>query len=149
MFGSRFKDRQQRREQLRKMFAAQREEFTEDNLPTNIAVFFEDVIASLPEEARECNIEGLFDNALEEKQMQQERKPPSAHSVRFSLLSQKNAKYALVFKELGYEPSDEQKSTLGRQEYYEEVLQELLLPENIDTLIAAMNKAGIDIELLF
>lgn len=83
--------------------------------------------------------------ASTEKQMQQERKSPSSHSVRFALLSQNHAKYALVFKALGYEPSDEQKYTLGGLEYYEEALEKLLRPENIDKLIAAMSKEGIDV----
>ena len=83
--------------------------------------------------------------ASTEKPMQQQRKSPSRHSVRFALLSQNHAKYALVFKELGYVPSSEQLYTLGGLEIYEESLKVLLRPENIDKLIDAMSKEGIDV----
>jgi len=75
----------------------------------------------------------------------QEAKQPSSHAVRFALLSQNHARYALVFKELGFEPNETQRKILGGLEYYEEVLEELLQPENIGKLIAAMIKEGINV----
>lgn len=81
----------------------------------------------------------------EEKPTSPEPAEPSAHSVRFALFSQLHAKYAQVFKSLGFEPSDEQMFTLGGLEYYEEVVEELLKPDKIASLLAAMKKEGIDV----
>ncbi|KKM61812.1 hypothetical protein LCGC14_1527930 [marine sediment metagenome] len=58
--------RQERIEQLRKLFDAQVLEFSEDNMPTQIVTFMEDMLAALPESARECNVEGLFETAVVE-----------------------------------------------------------------------------------
>ena len=58
--------RDDRIQELRDLFDAQALEFREDNLPTQISTFFEDVLAAFPEGARECNIEGLFENVLRE-----------------------------------------------------------------------------------
>ena len=72
--------------------------------------------------------------------------PPTAHAVRFALFSQHHARYSQVFKSLGFEPSEEQQFTLGGLEYYEEVVEGLLKPENIGKLLAAMKNEGIDVE---
>lgn len=50
-------------ELLMEIFDAQEREFTEDNLPTAISTFFEDVVKALPEGSKDCNIEELFKNA--------------------------------------------------------------------------------------
>ena len=70
---------------------------------------------------------------------------PTAHAVRFALLSQNHQRYSLVFSRLGFTPNEDQISTLGGLEYYEDVLKELLLPENISELIEAMEKEGISV----
>lgn len=67
------------------------------------------------------------------------------HDVRFALFSQSHARYASVFSSLGYEPSPDQQEMLGGLEYYEEVLEELLKPDQIDRLIDTMRAEGIDV----
>jgi len=49
-----------------KVFDWQMRDFTEDNLPTNIATFFEDVLAALPESAKRCDVEALLEQVLQE-----------------------------------------------------------------------------------
>ncbi len=68
MFGTRagLSTRMLRYEALMEIFDAHQEEFTEDNLPTAISSFFEDVIKTLPEGSfKACNIERLFKSAQE------------------------------------------------------------------------------------
>lgn len=59
-----FVDQSERRYTLDKMITVMREHYTEDNLPTSIAAFFEDVLYSLPEGSEECNIEGLMEDEI-------------------------------------------------------------------------------------
>ena len=66
MFGPKYRLRHERRELLKKMFDAQVEEFFEDNNPTQIATFFEDVLRVLPNSYRTCEIEAIFKGAFEE-----------------------------------------------------------------------------------
>ena len=57
-----------RRNLLKKVYDSQVQEFTEDNEPTQIVTFFEDVINALPNIGVERNdLEALFKYALEEK----------------------------------------------------------------------------------
>lgn len=59
--GAGLSTRMLRYEALIEVFDAQQEEFTEDNLPTAISTFFEDVIKALPAGSfKACNIESLF-----------------------------------------------------------------------------------------
>lgn len=53
-----------RRDNLKRIFDNQVLDYTEDNLPTQVATFFEDAIAALPERAKDCDLEALFKNAL-------------------------------------------------------------------------------------
>ena len=66
MFGPKYKLRHERREALKKIFDQQVLDFTEDNLPTNIATFFEDMLAALPESAKRCDVEALVEQVLHE-----------------------------------------------------------------------------------
>ncbi len=54
------RNRQDRRDRLRKIFDEQVLEFTEDNLATNVQTFMEDMLAALPESSREVEVEKLF-----------------------------------------------------------------------------------------
>lgn len=56
-------ERHERIQKLRDLFDAQCLEFTEDNLPTNVQTFFEDVLAALPEGSRTFEVEKLFKSA--------------------------------------------------------------------------------------
>ncbi len=66
MFGPKIQRRHQRREMLKQLFDAHVSEFPEDNLPTHIASFLADALAAMPNSARECDVEGLFDRVLHE-----------------------------------------------------------------------------------
>lgn len=66
IFDPSYVGRKERRQELKKLYDAQVLDFTEDNIPTQVATFFEDAIAALPEDAkRHCDLELLFKNALE------------------------------------------------------------------------------------
>ncbi len=56
-------ERHERIQKLRDLFDAQCLEFTEDNLPTNVQTFFEDMLAALPECSRTFEVEKLFEAA--------------------------------------------------------------------------------------
>ena len=67
-FGALFstKTRSDRLEVLKKVLDDQILEFTEDNMPTNVVMFFEDVIRALPYSANEkFDLPALFNEALE------------------------------------------------------------------------------------
>ena len=82
----------------------------------------------------------------DEKDDGREVKEPSMHDVRFALLSQNHAKYAIIFEKLGFVPDDAQKDTLGGLEFYENALDQLLVPEKIGELIAAMEEEGVSVD---
>lgn len=56
-------ERHERIQKLRDLFDAQCLEFTENNLPTNVQTFFDDVLTALPEGSRTCEVEKLFEAA--------------------------------------------------------------------------------------
>lgn len=56
--------RSQRVKLMQELFQAQREEFTEDNLPTHVVTFLEDALNALPEEARVFNMQALTNAAF-------------------------------------------------------------------------------------
>lgn len=118
-------------------------DFALENKPTLIPP--EEMVEVTDEIAAENEMAKLDDIEKDEDE-QASIMPPSPHAVRFALLSQNHARYALVFKMLGYVPNGEQKLTLGGLEYYEEKLKTLLLPENIDELITAMKAEGINVD---
>jgi len=74
-----------------------------------------------------------------------EKKPPSMHAIRYALLSKSHAEYASVFEKMGYVPNEQQMKILGGLEYYEEVLQTLLLPDRIMNLVEVMKEYDIDV----
>ncbi len=65
MFGPKYVGCHKRREALKKIFDQQVLDYTEANLPTNIATFFEDVLAALPESAKRCDVEALIEQVLD------------------------------------------------------------------------------------
>lgn len=56
--------RRDRIDRLKKIFDEQVLEFTEDNMATNVLTFMEDMLAALPESAKQTKVEALVSAAI-------------------------------------------------------------------------------------